>query len=435
LYLPPLHDFQEEVMEGISALIPRDNFRRRAVVSLPTGGGKTRVTVQAAVELVLKPEGERRSVVWIAQTDELCEQAVQAVRQVWVNLGAQGTDLRIIRLWGGQATPDEQPMDKPIVVVASVQTLNNRFGGLDWLSSPGLVVMDECHHAIAPSYTSVLRWLDAEAPRLNQKEKPKEEPPIIGLSATPFRTDEDESARLAKRFDNIWFPPKQDTLYAQLLATNVLSRIKTDALASNVALIASEMELLERLEREEVLNKPEGIKALEEIDNRLADIVERNALIAERITQALAEGEAKSILFFANSVKHARKMSVLLNKAGVSAAPIDGETPRSARRDFLAKFQRGEIKVLCNHSVLTTGFDSPKTDMILISRTIFSPVAYMQIVGRGLRGPKNGGTLECLLITVKDNIGRFIDRYAYHYCQRYFNQITEGSAHAANVLK
>jgi superfamily II DNA or RNA helicase len=113
----------------------------------------------------------------------------------------------------------------------------------------------------------------------------------------------------------------------------------------------------------------------------------------------------------------------LLNIAGISASSIDGETPRNARRYFLEKFQHGEIKVLCNHSVLTTGFDAPKTDMIMISRMLFSPVMYMQIVGRGLRGPKNGGTPECLLVTVKDNIGRFADRYAYHYCENYFNRI------------
>jgi superfamily II DNA or RNA helicase len=71
------------------------------------------------------------------------------------------------------------------------------------------------------------------------------------------------------------------------------------------------------------------------------------------------------------------------------------------------------------------GFDAPKTDMILISRTIFSPVLYMQIVGRGLRGPKNGGTSECLLVTINDNIGRFAEHYAYHYCQQYFDQFNQ----------
>jgi len=157
--LPPLHDFQEEVFKGIRNLIASCTSRRRAVVSLPTGGGKTRVTVEAAVRLVLKPENNRRSVVWVAQTDELCEQAVQAFRQVWLNLGAQRTNLRIVRLWGGNPNPPIQEAGRPIVVVASIQTLNNRMGSgeLEWLQHPGIVVVDECHHAITPSYTNLLR--------------------------------------------------------------------------------------------------------------------------------------------------------------------------------------------------------------------------------------------------------------------------------------
>ena len=78
-----------------------------------------------------------------------------------------------------------------------------------------------------------------------------------------------------------------------------------------------------------------------------------------------------------------------------------------ARRHFLDRFQRSEIRVLCNHSVLTTGFDAPRTEMVLISRQVFSPVRYMQMVGRGLRGEKNGGTARCRIVTMVDNLGRY----------------------------
>jgi superfamily II DNA or RNA helicase len=84
----------------------------------------------------------------------------------------------------------------------------------------------------------------------------------------------------------------------------------------------------------------------------------------------------------------------------------------------------GEIRVLCNHTVLSTGFDAPKTDMILISRAVFSPVRYMQMVGRGLRGEKNGGKARCRIVTVLDNLGRFQDRHPYHYCQVFFSENT-----------
>ncbi|MCS6965581.1 MAG: DEAD/DEAH box helicase, partial [Candidatus Kapabacteria bacterium] len=388
--------------------------RRRAVISLPTGAGKTRVTVEAAVRLVLKPEGQNRSVLWIAQTDELCEQAVQAFRQVWVNLGVQNTNLRIVRLWGGNPDPAPQELDKPVVVVASIQTLNNRMGSstLEWLRKPGLVVVDECHHAITPSYTNLLRWLDAEAPRPGQP--PRDEPPILGLSATPFRTDDEESLRLARRFDSRWLPADQELLHERLRAQGVLAQVELEALESGVDVPTELIETLISL-----LDKGEGVdfeRKLEELNKLLAENRGRNKRLVERIKEA----QERSILFFANSVLHAEEMSARLNLEGIPAAPISGETPTAARRYFLDRFQRGEIRVLCNHTVLSTGFDAPKTDMIVIARQVFSPVRYMQMVGRGLRGPKNGGTESCRIVTILDNLGRFRDRHPYHYCQRYF---------------
>lgn len=143
----------------------------------------------------------------------------------------------------------------------------------------------------------------------------------------------------------------------------------------------------------------------------------RNRILLDRI-ESSAE---RSILFFANSVRHAEEMAARLHLRGIRAAAVGGETPTSARRDFLDRFQRGEIRVLCNHTVLSTGFDAPKTDMVLIARQVFSPVRYMQMIGRGLRGEKNGGTARCRLVTVIDNLGRFADRHPYHFCARYFS--------------
>jgi superfamily II DNA or RNA helicase len=87
----------------------------------------------------------------------------------------------------------------------------------------------------------------------------------------------------------------------------------------------------------------------------------------------------------------------------------------AVRQYFIRHFLDGRIKVLANYQVLATGFDAPKTATIVISRPIFSSVRYMQMVGRGLRGPKNGGTETCKIITVVDNLLEYGDRLAYHY--------------------
>jgi hypothetical protein len=130
--LGPLHDYQEQLITQLSELIGEHTTRpARAVLSLPTGSGKTRVAVETAVDSALD---KGTSVLWIAQTDELCEQAVQSFRQVWANRGQPWTDLRIFRLWGGNPNPGAADADLPTVIVASIQTLASRIASTlpDW---------------------------------------------------------------------------------------------------------------------------------------------------------------------------------------------------------------------------------------------------------------------------------------------------------------
>ena len=81
---------------------------------------------------------------------------------------------------------------------------------------------------------------------------------------------------------------------------------------------------------------------------------------------------------------------------------MTGKTPRSERLDTLDSFRAGELRFLCNVGVLTTGFDAPKVDVVCLTRPTGSALTYEQMVGRGLRGPKNGGTESCLVLDVQD---------------------------------
>ncbi|MBK1725138.1 hypothetical protein CKO23_23630 [Thiocystis violacea] len=413
--LPDLHEYQVDVSRSLKDLIDSGSGRRRAVVSLPTGGGKTRVTVQTSVELILKPAGARRVVLWVAQTNELCEQAVQSFRQVWQNLGTEGESLRVIRFWGGHGNPAEPANAEPTVVVASIQTLNSRFDGpaLAWLARPGLVVVDECHHAITPSYTSLLRWLDAET--LHSSAPPKDEPPLVGLSATPFRMD-DESRRLARRFDECQYPRNQEGLTERLLAGGFLAHADYQALETDTTISADLLADLDSLWDGNDGARFDGV--LERVNQELAANDARNA----RLIETLQATDAQQILFFTNSVRHAEEMAARPCLLGIPAAAVSGETPATARRWFLNRFKDGALRVLCNHSVLATGFDAPSTDLVLIARQVKSPVSYMQMVGRGLRGPRNGGTETCTILTVLDNLGRFRERHPFHYCRNLYRR-------------
>ncbi|WP_425100238.1 DEAD/DEAH box helicase family protein [Tropicibacter sp. S64] len=407
IHLPPLHDYQEDILASIGSLLNTGAGRRRAVVSLPTGGGKTRVAAEAVVRLVLQGDG-RRTALWIAQTDELCEQAVQCFRQLWVNVGEPGEDLRIVRLWGGQRNPSPPEGDEPTVVIASIQTLNSRSGRpeLAWVAQSGIIIIDECHHAITSSYTDLLRWLDVQVGSERARER---EAPVLGLSATPWRGyNEDESERLAARFDRRWFPADQAGLHDKLSEMGVLADRSYRPLRYDRPINLTERE-------------QQHVDTFGELPDSVVDRMGEDSDRNDLIIDAIVKSKAESILLFANSVAHAQYLAARLHLAGCPAAAVSGETDRLARQHFTRRFRAGDLRVICNHSVLTTGFDAPKADMVLISRPVFSPVLYMQMVGRGLRGPANGGTGHCEITTVEDNIINFKDRLAYHFCRRFFD--------------
>ena len=382
--LHPMHSFQREIASEIRVLL-RSSGERRGLLSLPTGAGKTRVTVQALIESI-KEDGFKGPILWIAQSDELCEQAIQSWSYVWRTLGPRST-LRLSRLW---AANEADPWDEgPHVVIATIQKLQGCVGDSDyeWLSHAECVVVDEAHQATTPSYTNVLDWLGLSL--LHRQFRC----PLIGLTATPFRGGEQETRRLISRFGGVRLD--RDVLgnepYSHLQEMGVLAYVEHKLLeGSEISLSEAERAHLDRLR---VLPTAAG--------DRLGRNISRNT---ELLNSILGHPEDWTILLFATSVNHAQTMAALLNREGVSAAAVSADTDSNTRRHYIDEFRAGRLRVLTNFAVLTAGFDAPAVRAIYVARPTFSDVLYQQMIGRGLRGPMNGGKERCLIVNVRDNI-------------------------------
>ena len=132
-------------------------------------------------------------------------------------------------------------------------------------------------------------------------------------------------------------------------------------------------------------------------------------------------------MVFATDISQVHHLTAILKskgrKNGFICESVTGSTPKFDRDRKLNQFKETDEKmIMCNFNVLTTGFDAPKVDSIFIARPIQSPVLYNQIVGRGLRGPKQGGGENCEIVTLQDNIlpgwtdisGRFLMWEGYY---------------------
>ena len=403
--LPALHDYQRIIVANVRSLISSTEGEgpRRGMISMPTGSGKTRVAVQAAVEAI-RDDGFEGGVLWVADRDELCEQAVEAWRQVWSSEGTQATNLRISRMWGGQPTP--MPTADLHVIVATIQTLSAKISAqpalYDFLSAFKLIIFDEAHRSVAPSFTSVLQELG-----LTRLRRPIE-PILIGLTATPYRGyDQAETQRLVSRYSNnrldagAFKSSDPEGVVRELQDMHVLAQADHATIEGGNFFLSDD----------ELRQSRETPWLPQSVENRIANDPDRTRRIVGAMERDIDPDWPT--LIFATSVEHAQTLSALLNSTGVKSRAVSGSTDSSTRRRVVEEFRRGEIKSLVNYGVFREGFDAPKTRAIVVARPVFSPNLYFQMVGRGLRGVENGGNDRCLVLNVKDNIDNFEGRLAF----------------------
>lgn len=382
--IPPLHKYQENV---VNSVIENVNAGRSMLVQMPTGSGKSRTAAEALVRFcetsgVLQ---DGKSVLWVAHSEELCEQAVSAIRKVWVNKAK--AESKLVRLWAGRNPSDFEVSGG--IVVASYQTLASICSRKTSLQPvlrevTSCIILDEAHMATATTYREAVESIS----NLTTVR--------IGLTATPGRgaKADNENKQLAKFFDNrLISPPEfEGNAVNYLREKGVLARCQRYIIETGF-----------KVETQKAASMLSDLPT--RLLDRLSESRERNALILDSIQKEVEDG--MQILVFSCSVKHSVLLTIALLERGVSAAYVDSSVGGQRRREIVADFSEGKLPVLINFGVLSTGFDVPNVNTIIITRPTSSVVLYSQMVGRGLRGPKMGGSEFFKLIDVKDHFTKY----------------------------
>ena len=388
----PLFDHQIAAAEKVLKFFDADEGMqaardKRVILHMPTGSGKTRTAINVMCSMLRNFPG--KTVVWLAHTAELCDQAANEFEIAWASLGNR--EVCVYRKWGSARCPLDDARDG--LLVASLQsmygTLQSEMQSYFSLSErTALVVMDEAHYSIARTYQDVLECI-----------APKRDSCLLGLTATPGRTSDTESlARFYNKKKITMDTPSHHSPIDFLVDHGYLADVVYEHIDYYPDLILSDSEK-EQLSR--ALDLPESVV------ERLGSDSARNVKIVKRIIDECSVPGTKVILF-ACSVKHSKSLAVVLNSFGINARAVYGAMPKPLREKYISQYKSGEqVQVLVNFDLLTTGFDAPRTNCVFIARPTQSVALHSQMVGRGLRGPKANGNTKSKIITVADHLPGF----------------------------
>ena len=342
-----LYPFQREAKEAV--LRHWESGHKAALVSLPTGSGKT-IVFSDILRSSLSGDNGGKGLV-LVHRDELLRQATEKLNFVWPSVKLSTVDAANSNFTGQ-------------ITVASVMAIVRRLERIPRIQK---VVTDEAHHAPASSWLKIYKRIEELFPRWQH----------LGVTATPIRTNG------ASDLEAIFCKPVYVKSIFELIVEGYLSPLKG-------------LEVRTKISVEDV-GVQRGDFIAEEL-SRVINTKERNRLVVENYLELAQERKA---LVFAADLNHAKSLAEMFKTQGVSAAWVAGNTPLGLRRYLLEKLRKGELKVIVNCMVFTEGFDEPSLDAILVARPTRSLVLYCQMIGRGLRpypGKKN-----CLFIDFVDN--------------------------------
>ena len=396
------NEHQKKAMEALDKMNQEASYS--TLVVLPTGGGKT---YTASMWLLKNAIDKRKKILWIAHRQMLLDQAAESFQKFAYTEVVPHISSFCFRIVSGASshdrTSDIRPGDNLLIV--SKDSIGRNIDRLDqWLKGEKelYLIVDEAHHSTAKTYRKVIDYVKAKVPNLK----------LIGLTATPFRTAEEEQGLLAKIYtDGIsdgrvvhgdvgitYQIGLKELINRQILAKPIFESFYTDEEYGD----SLGVDAWESIQHLDVLP--------DEVAQQMADSAARNKLIVETY-KAKQNDYGQTILFDVNVV-HAIQLTSLFKKAGIKADfivssvkdAITGVTiSREDNERKLEDYRNGKLQVLINVNILTEGVDLPKTKTVFLARPTVSSILMTQMVGRALRGTAAGGTASAYIVSFVDH--------------------------------
>ena len=380
-----LYDYQKDALAAMNRHFIEEDHSGGILV-MPTGSGKTRVAVRFLIESMVARGWQ---VLWLTHRAQLCEQAASSVYDhagaILRNADPDRERFKMVCVSGTHASVKATEPDDD-VMICSVQSLVRNLPYLQAvLGDKVMIVVDEAHHTVAPSYRVIIK----EVKRLVKDVK------LLGLTATPVRMSDEGTAKLMAMFDN-----------------RIIYSVAMNALIAKGYLADPQFEDVDtRVDFATTLTAPEKryIEKWGELSpdtmERLANIKERNLLIADTYMKNRAR-YGKTLIFALNAT-HCKSLCEELQQRGVKCDYIYCADKGNDAK--IERFRKGEeLEVLVNIQVLTEGSDIPDVQTVFLTRPTQSDVLLMQMIGRGMRGKYAGGTESVNIVCFHDIWDRYV---------------------------
>lgn len=336
----------------------RTEGKKAFLIVFPTGTGKTRIVINDY--FALQEEQQDIKLLFLVPTRALTQQTITVFKK---EIKKRGLQISINNNFNSQIT------------IETYSGMSNRYRmySKDYFD---YIAVDEAHHAVAPTIGKILSYFNPKY--------------LVGVTATPERLD-------GKKIEKIFGEYSSELTLEDAILTNVLVPIRAFRIKTNIDL--SEVRY----------NGKDYVSS--DLQKKIF-LPSRDQIVIDTLKEHLVNEKepTRSGVIFCVSIKHAVNFAKRLNSNGINARAVSSKDKNSNK--YIKEYSEGKVQFLTTASLLTEGWDSPRTSIIVMARPTMSKVLYLQQIGRGTR--KYPGKDALYILDVVDNYGPLNAPWSIH---------------------